>query len=189
MPTNDGGDIQAATKAIELCAKQGIIKMCINTDSPFLINAATDWISKWKSRDWQQTPVKNKVDFCLLDRVMTANKNVEVKWKYVPANTRVLGNERVKTLAKEGALKNRVLGICSVCIYKKTSTNNSWTFLCFSASCIKHCPQRQTQNCYGKLQFEDHQDYIERGDIWISRWQQPIRACLHRRCMQKERSS
>lgn len=115
MPTNDGGDIQAATKAIELCAKQGITKMCINTDSPFLINAATDWISKWKSRDWQQTPVKNKVDFCLLDRVMTANKNVEVKWKYVPANTRVLGNERVKTLAKEGALKNRVLGICSVC--------------------------------------------------------------------------
>lgn len=110
-PTNNRGEIQAATKAIELSAKQGIKKLCINTDSQYLINAATDWMPKWKSRGWKLLSggeAKNKDDFRGLDQAMAANKDVEIQWKYVPAHTGILGNERADTLAKEGAQKYKM---------------------------------------------------------------------------------
>lgn len=43
--TNNCGEIQAATKAIKQAVDNGIEKLTINTDSQFLINAVTKWMS------------------------------------------------------------------------------------------------------------------------------------------------
>lgn len=107
-PTNNRGEIQAATKAIELSSKNGIKKLCINTDSHFLIRSVTQWMKKWKSNGWKLSsgePVKNEQDFRALDRLLVSNPELDIKWSYVPAHKGILGNERADTLAKQGAKK------------------------------------------------------------------------------------
>lgn len=104
--TNNCGEIQAATKAIELSAQCNIKKVCINTDSQFLINSATKWMDAWRARGWTLKSggrVKNEHDFRDLNRVLTNHPDVQVKWSYVPAHSGIMGNERADTLAKEGA--------------------------------------------------------------------------------------
>lgn len=103
--TNNRGEIQAATKAIELSAEQNVNKLCINTDSKFLIQSATEWISGWKARGWRLSngdAVKNEQDFKALDRAIANNPGIKIKWTYVPAHTGILGNERADRLAKDG---------------------------------------------------------------------------------------
>lgn len=107
-PTNNRGEIQAASKAIELSAKSNVKKVCINTDSQFLIDSATKWMKGWKAKGWKLSsgkPVKNENDFRELDRVVNSNPDVEVKWTYVPAHSGIPGNEHADTLAKQGAQK------------------------------------------------------------------------------------
>lgn len=43
--TNNCGEIQAATKAIKLAYSMGIDKLLIKTDSQFVINAVTNWMT------------------------------------------------------------------------------------------------------------------------------------------------
>lgn len=104
--TNNRGEIQAATKAIELSAGCGIKKLCLNTDSQFLINSVTKWLPGWKAKGWRLSsglPVKNETDFRALDQTLRDNLDLHVKWSYVPAHTGILGNERADELAKIGA--------------------------------------------------------------------------------------
>ncbi|CAK1548604.1 unnamed protein product [Leptosia nina] len=103
--TNNCGEIQAASKAIQQAIDNGINRLAINTDSKFLINSATKWMSGWKRNGWKLKsgePVKNEVDFKQLDRVL--NK-IDVKWIYVEAHRGIHGNERADQLAKAGASK------------------------------------------------------------------------------------
>lgn len=104
--TNNRGEIQAATKAIQLSIGCDIKKLCINTDSQFLINSVTKWFSGWKAKGWRLSsgqPVKNETDFRALDQTLQDNSDLKVKWTYVPAHTGILGNERADELAKIGA--------------------------------------------------------------------------------------
>lgn len=43
-PTNNCGEIQAATQAIKQALDNGVTKLAINTDSQFLINSVTKWM-------------------------------------------------------------------------------------------------------------------------------------------------
>lgn len=80
--TNNCGEIQASTLAIKLAAENNVPKLCINTDSKFLINSITQWIKGWKSRGWRLKdgkPVKNEIDFKLLDNMINSSK-IDIKW-------------------------------------------------------------------------------------------------------------
>lgn len=80
--TNNVGEIQAAIYAIEKALEVGIKKLCLSTDSQFLINAITLWVNAWKRKDWRLKngdPVKNVDDFKVLDELLH-NDNLMVKW-------------------------------------------------------------------------------------------------------------
>ncbi|CAG9576045.1 unnamed protein product [Danaus chrysippus] len=101
--TNNCGEIQAATEAIRTAIDNGITKLAINTDSKFLINSVTKWISGWKRKGWKLAsgePVKNEKDFKELDSIQ--NK-IDIKWIYVEAHRGIHGNEMADQLAKAGA--------------------------------------------------------------------------------------
>ncbi|XP_068628807.1 ribonuclease H1-like [Battus philenor] len=103
--TNNCGEIQAATCAMKLALQNGIKKLAINTDSQFLINSVTKWMSGWKAKGWKLRsgePVKNETDFKALDKLQ--NKLL-IKWNYVEAHRGVHGNEMADQLAKAGATK------------------------------------------------------------------------------------
>ncbi|KAH8372665.1 hypothetical protein KR009_002384 [Drosophila setifemur] len=103
--TNNVGEIQAAIHAIKTAQDLGIQKLCICTDSQFLINSITLWVAGWKRRDWKlknNQPVKNVVDFKELDELLQ-KKDVQVKWNYVEAHKGIQGNEMADKLARQGS--------------------------------------------------------------------------------------
>lgn len=102
--TNNCGEIQAASEAIRIAKSHGIQKLCISTDSQFLLNSITSWIGSWKQRNWtlkNGQAVKNVLDFKELDELLS-DKTIKVKWNYVPGHVGILGNERADKLAREG---------------------------------------------------------------------------------------
>lgn len=106
--TNNRGEIQGVIKAISLAADCGIKKLCINSDSHFVIKSVTEWMENWKKRDWRLSsggPVKNEHDFRILDQVIADNSDMQIQWKYVPAHVGIRGNERADELARQGALR------------------------------------------------------------------------------------
>lgn len=108
--TNNRGEIQAATKAISLAVDCGITKLCINSDSHFVINSVTEWMKNWKSKNWRLArggQVKNESDFRALDSIIEANPQLKIQWKYVPAHIGIRGNERADELARQGAQQYR----------------------------------------------------------------------------------
>ncbi|XP_053663175.1 ribonuclease H1-like [Anopheles marshallii] len=103
--TNNCGEIQAASLAIRIAREQGIQQLQINTDSKFLIDSITKWISGWKQRNWTLAsggPVKNKTDFMELDRELRTG-GMKIKWNHVDAHCGILGNERADQLARKGS--------------------------------------------------------------------------------------
>ncbi|KQS70910.1 uncharacterized protein Dere_GG26481 [Drosophila erecta] len=103
--TNNVGEIQAAIYAIKTAIDLGIQKLCISTDSHFLINSITLWVTGWKNRGWtlkNNQPVKNVVDFKELDNLLQSN-NITVKWNYVEAHKGIEGNEMADKLARQGS--------------------------------------------------------------------------------------
>ncbi|XP_055541239.1 ribonuclease H1 [Wyeomyia smithii] len=104
-PTNNCGEIQAASLAIRLAKEHGIKRLIVNTDSKFLIDSITKWLPGWKRNQWKLStgkPVKNQVDFVELDRELAGN-HIEVRWNHVDAHCGILGNERADALAREGS--------------------------------------------------------------------------------------
>ena len=76
------GEIQAAIYAIQKSLEVGIKKLCLSTDSQFLINAITLWVKGWKRKDWRLKngdPVKNVDDFKVLDELLQSD-DLMVKW-------------------------------------------------------------------------------------------------------------
>ncbi|XP_017025247.1 ribonuclease H1 [Drosophila kikkawai] len=103
--TNNVGEIQAAIYAIKIALGLGIKKLCISTDSQFLINSITLWVPGWKRRNWKlknNQPVKNVVDFKELDELLQS-KDLSVKWNYVEAHKGIKGNEMADQLARQGS--------------------------------------------------------------------------------------
>ncbi|XP_055597124.1 ribonuclease H1-like [Uranotaenia lowii] len=108
-PTNNCGEIQAASLAVRLAKENGVKRLMINTDSKFLIDSITKWVKGWKRNNWKLAtgkPVKNEIDFKELDRELADNK-IEVKWNHVDAHCGILGNERADALAREGSAMYR----------------------------------------------------------------------------------
>lgn len=107
-PTNNSGEIQAAIQAIELAEMYQIKKLKIFTDSQFLIKASCIWMENWKKKDWKLSSGKSVVnvkDFKRLDELL--NKDIVVKWCYIPGHKGFHGNEEADKLARIGASRYR----------------------------------------------------------------------------------
>jgi len=79
--TKNSAEVQAATLAIQVAAKEGIKKLLINSQNQQLVNSA-GWIPGWKKKGWvtaKGDPVKNKEELILLDEELSAHKELEVK--------------------------------------------------------------------------------------------------------------
>lgn len=103
--TNNTAEIQAATIAIGQARGMGISKLNVHTDSQFLINCITKWITNWKCNNWMtadKKPVKNKEDLEALDAEIRKG-DIKVKWTYVKGHAGIHGNEEADKLARLGA--------------------------------------------------------------------------------------
>ena len=99
--TNNQMELTAAIKALEFLQKES--EIIIFTDSTYVRNGITSWISNWKKNNWknsQRKDVKNKILWEKLD-VLNSQKNIT--WKWVKAHDINEHNNKVDFLAREAA--------------------------------------------------------------------------------------
>ena len=104
--TNNCGEIEACTKAIQIATQENIQKLVIRTDSQFTMNCVQKWMANWKKKGWKTAegnPVKNEVELKELDEAMKADPKLKVKWEKVAAHNGIHGNEMADELARQGA--------------------------------------------------------------------------------------
>lgn len=109
--TNNRMEIMAAIrglrKALESFEKlrNHSEKVEVFTDSSYVINGITKWITGWKRNGWQtktKEDVLNKDLWMELDEAVTdveSSGGAKVSWKYVGGHVGVLGNERCDHIA------------------------------------------------------------------------------------------
>jgi ribonuclease HI len=108
--TNNRMEMQAAIAALEFLAASGQqSRVPVYTDSEYVKNGITQWITGWKKKGWktsQGKPVLNQDLWQILDQL----NSPEVEWRYVRGHTGNLGNERCDAIARTFSLgKNPTL--------------------------------------------------------------------------------
>ena len=99
--TNNQMELTAAIKAIEFLVNHKEIS--IYTDSNYLKNGITLWVTNWKKNNWKtasKNPVKNKE---LWERLDQLNYLKKIKWKWVKAHDTNKLNNEVDLLARQSA--------------------------------------------------------------------------------------
>lgn len=98
--TNNRMEVLAAIKALE--ALKGASEVNLYTDSKYLRDGITSWISKWKRNGWRtaaRKPVKNVDLWQRLEEVLAPH---QVTWHWVKAHDGHPENERADELARQG---------------------------------------------------------------------------------------
>ena len=101
--TNNRMELMAAIQALE-----GLKRACrveLHTDSRYVMDGISQWISGWKARGWKtaaKAPVKN-VD--LWKRLDEARLRHQVDWRWVKGHNGHELNERADALARKGLVE------------------------------------------------------------------------------------
>ena len=95
--TNNQMELKAAIEALKVLNEPCEVK--ITTDSKYVMQGITSWLSTWKGNNWktsQKKPVKN-VD--LWQRLDSAVQKHRVEWSWVKGHSGHIENERVDMAA------------------------------------------------------------------------------------------
>jgi len=98
--TNNRMEMLAAIKAFE--ALKPATQVRLHTDSTYLKNGITKWITNWKRNGWRtaaKKPVKNADLWQLLEKVMAGHR---VEWHWVKGHSGHAENDRADVLARAG---------------------------------------------------------------------------------------
>ena len=101
--TNNRMELLAAIKALESIENNK--EIIIYTDSNYVKDGITQWISNWKKNNWKTSnkkPVKNVDLWMKLDNAI---QNKKINWKWVKGHDGNEGNEKADFLA-QSALNN-----------------------------------------------------------------------------------
>ena len=103
--TNNRMELFAAISALEALKRPCTVEL--HTDSQYVRQGITEWISGWKARGWRtaaKAPVKNDD---LWKRLDAARARHEVTWRWVKGHAGHPLNERADELARRGCEENR----------------------------------------------------------------------------------
>ena len=99
--TNNRMELMAAIRALEALKRPS--KLTLHTDSTYVKDGLTRWITRWKRNGWKtaaRKPVKNKDLWQALDAVCERH---DITWKWVRGHDGNEGNEIADALAVRGA--------------------------------------------------------------------------------------
>ena len=98
--TNNRMELMAAIKGLE--ALKEPCKVTLTTDSQYVRQGITQWLSGWKKNGWKTSakkPVKNDDLWKLLDQQASAH---QVSWHWVKGHSGHVENEMADALANRG---------------------------------------------------------------------------------------
>ena len=100
LTTNNRMELMAAIEA--LGALKEPCRVALYTDSRYVRDGITRWVSDWRRRGWRtksRKPVKNKDLWMRLDELVQGH---DIDWHWVKGHAGHPGNERADTLANLG---------------------------------------------------------------------------------------
>jgi ribonuclease HI len=100
LTTNNRMELMAAISALEALTRE--TELTIVTDSAYVKNGITEWMTAWKRKGWHTAggpPVKN-VD--LWQRLDAAQAKHKVTWRWIKGHAGHAENERADALARAG---------------------------------------------------------------------------------------
>ncbi len=106
--TNNRMEIMAAIRALQALKRPCRVEL--HTDSQYLRQGITEWLSGWKARGWKtaaKAPVKNEDLWRELDE---ARARHTVDWRWVKGHAGHPMNERADALARKGLMERRAAG-------------------------------------------------------------------------------
>lgn len=96
--TNNRMEVLAAIRALQTLKRTSSVT--IHTDSRYLMDGATQWMSRWKKNGWKtadKKPVKNIDLWQELDAALQCH---DVSWRWVKGHSDHAENERADILAR-----------------------------------------------------------------------------------------
>lgn len=104
-----GGDIETTNNRMELMAAiaglSALKSRCvvdIYTDSVYVRDGITKWLSNWKSNGWRTAAKKPVANQDLWEQLDQAVSDHQINWHWVKGHSGDAGNERADELANQG---------------------------------------------------------------------------------------
>ena len=101
LTTNNQMELTATIKALEYISTKD--KIQIYTDSKYVKQGITEWITKWKINGWKTSKKEDVKNKDLWIELYNLNKSLNVQWNWVKAHDGNPMNEEVDLLAKKAA--------------------------------------------------------------------------------------
>ena len=106
LTTNNRMELTAAIKALEYCdaqeGKQPSLKQIrIYTDSTYVKEGITVWISNWEKNNWKTADKKNVKNVDLWKKLKELVKSNQIEWYWVKGHSDNPMNDLADKLAKE----------------------------------------------------------------------------------------
>jgi ribonuclease HI len=98
--TNNRMELLAAISALEALERRS--ELTIVTDSAYVKNGVTTWMSGWKSNGWRTAGKKSVKNQDLWQRLDQAASRHSVRWQWVKGHAGHAENERADELARQG---------------------------------------------------------------------------------------
>ncbi len=105
LTTNNRMELMAAIAALEALKRP--CRVDLHTDSQYLRNGITSWITKWKQNGWRTADKKPVKNADLWRRLDTALSNHEIRWHWVRGHSGHDINERADALARHAIAEIR----------------------------------------------------------------------------------
>lgn len=112
LTTNNRMELMAAIGGLEALSEPCTVDL--TTDSQYVRQGMTEWLPGWVRRGWKTAggdAVKNRD---LWERLQAATARHQVRWHWVKGHSGDPDNERVDTLARDAAIRQRDAGRAAV---------------------------------------------------------------------------
>jgi len=100
LTTNNRMEMLAAIMAVEELKNTSHVR--IHTDSTYLKDGITKWISNWKKNGWRTAAKKPVKNADLWQRLEDVLKDHKVEWHWIKGHSGHVENERADELARTG---------------------------------------------------------------------------------------
>lgn len=99
--TNNRMELRAAISALEFVKNQKLnaSRCTLFSDSSYVINGITKWVSGWRQNNWQTKDKKDVMNRDLWEELAELNSSLSVNWKYVAGHAGHGANERCDRIA------------------------------------------------------------------------------------------
>ncbi len=98
--TNNRMEMMAGLSALEY-AKSKNRSIIIYTDSSYLVNGITKWVSGWQRKGWKTMTGGDVLNKDIWEKLVSNSSGISVEWRLLQGHVGIPGNERADKIASD----------------------------------------------------------------------------------------